>query len=82
RRPGMGREDIMLRTLAGFALFAIVAVVAFKLLMGLFGAFLGLLMSVLWFAFLGWLFYLALKILAPGTAARIREVITGKPAGA
>jgi hypothetical protein len=72
----------MLRTLAGFALFAIVAVVAFKLLIGLFGAFMGLLMSVLWFAFLGWLFYLALKILAPGTAARIREVITGKPAGA
>jgi hypothetical protein len=77
----MGREEIM-RTLAGFALFAVVAIVAFKLLVGLFGAFIGVLMSVLWFAFLGWLFYLALKILAPGTAARIREVITGKPAGA
>ncbi|HEX2449530.1 MAG TPA: hypothetical protein VHJ69_00230 [Gemmatimonadales bacterium] len=72
----------MLRTLAGFALFALVALIAFKLLVGLFGAFFGLLMSLLWFAFLGWLFYLALKILAPGTAARIREVITGKPAGA
>jgi hypothetical protein len=78
----MGREDIMLRTLAGFALFAVVAVVAFKLLLGLFGAFVGILMSVLWFAFLGWLFYLALKVLAPETAARVREMITGKPAGA
>jgi len=72
----------MLRTLAGFALFAVIALFAFKLLTGLFGALVGLLMSVLWFAFLGWLFYLALKILAPGTAARLREVITGKPAGA
>jgi hypothetical protein len=72
----------MLRTLAGFALFAVVAVFAFKLLAGLFGALIGLLMSVLWFAFLGWLFYLALKLLAPETAARVREIITGKPAGA
>ena len=72
----------MLRTLAGFALFAVVAIVAFKLLLGLFGAFVGVLMSVLWFAFLGWLVYLALKILAPETAARLREMITGKPAGA
>ena len=72
----------MLRTLAGFALFAVVAIVAFKLLVGLFGAIVGVLMSVLWFAFLGWLFYLALKILAPGTAARLREIVTGKPAGA
>ena len=72
----------MLRTLAGFAVFAVVAVIAFKLLVGLFGALVGLLMSVVWFAFLGWLFYLALKILAPETAARVREIITGKPAGA
>jgi hypothetical protein len=72
----------MLRTLAGFALFAVIALFAFKLLTGLFGALLGLLMSVLWFAFLGWLCYLVLKILAPETAARLREIITGKPAGA
>jgi hypothetical protein len=72
----------MLRTLAGFALFAVVAVFAFKLLVGLFGALVGLLMSVLWFAFLGWLVYLALTIVAPETAARLREIITGKPAGA
>ncbi len=72
----------MLRTLAGFAIFAVVAIVAFKLLFGLFGALVGMLMSVLWFAFLGWLFYMALKVLAPDTAARLREMITGKPAGA
>jgi hypothetical protein len=72
----------MLRNLAGFALFAVVAIFAFKLLVGLFGALVGVLMSVLWFAFLGWLFYLALKIIAPETAARLREMVTGKPAGA
>ncbi|HEU5169089.1 MAG TPA: hypothetical protein VFU46_01055 [Gemmatimonadales bacterium] len=72
----------MLRNLVGFALFAVVAIVAIKLIFGLFGALVGVLMSVLWFAFLGWLFYVVLKILSPGTAERLREMITGKPAGA
>lgn len=72
----------MLRTLAGFAVFAVLAILALKLIFGLFGALVGILMSVLWFAFLGWLIYMALKVLAPETAARIREMITGKPAGA
>jgi uncharacterized membrane protein len=70
----------MLRNLIGFALFAIVAIIALKLLLGLFGVFLGLFMSLLWLAFIGWLIYLALRVLSPGTADRVREMVTGKPA--
>jgi hypothetical protein len=70
----------MLRNLVGFAVFAIVAILAFKLAFGLFGLVLGLLMSLLWLAFIGWLIYLVIKVLSPTTADRIREVIRGRQA--
>jgi hypothetical protein len=70
----------MLRNLIGFALFAIVAFVALKLIFTLFGLFLGLFMSLLWLAFFGWLIYLVLRVISPSTADRVREVITGKAA--
>jgi hypothetical protein len=44
---------------------------------GLFGLVLGLLGTVLWLAFWGFLIYLVLKVFAPGTAARVREMVTG-----
>jgi hypothetical protein len=40
----------------------------------------GLLLTVAWFAFIGFLIYLALKVIAPDTAARVREMIGGRPA--
>ena len=67
----------MVRRLLGYAVFAIVALFLFKLMLGLFGLFLGLLFTVLWFAFLGFVIYLILKIVAPGAAARVREMIAG-----
>jgi hypothetical protein len=67
----------MLRRLLGYAVFAIVALFLFKLMLGLFGLFLGLLFTVLWFAFLGFVIYMILKIVAPGAAARVREMIAG-----
>jgi hypothetical protein len=48
-----------------------------KVAFGLFGLVLGLLGTVLWFAFLGFLIYLILKLFAPETAARVREMIAG-----
>jgi hypothetical protein len=36
-----------------------------------------LLGAVLWLAFLGFVIYMILKIFAPGTAARVREMIAG-----
>jgi hypothetical protein len=70
----------MFRNLIGFAVFAVVAILAFKLLFGLFGLAIGLLMGIAWLAFWGWLFYLVIRVLSPTTADRIREVISGKQA--
>jgi hypothetical protein len=70
----------MFRNLVGFAIFAVVALLAFKLLFGLFGLAIGLLMGLAWLAFWGWLFYLLVRLLSPTTADRIREVISGKQA--
>jgi hypothetical protein len=67
----------MLRNLFGFAVFAVLAMVLLKVVFGLFGLVLGLLGAVLWFAFLGFVIYMILKLFAPDTAARVREMIAG-----
>ena len=61
----------MLRNLLGFALFAIIALFLLKVLFGLFGLVLGLLGTVLWFAFIGFVIYLLLKLFAPDTARTV-----------
>jgi uncharacterized membrane protein len=69
----------MFRKLFGFAIFAVVAILALKVVFGLLGMAIGLLMTVLWFAAIGFFIYMILKLIAPGTADRIKEMITGKP---
>jgi hypothetical protein len=68
----------MLRKLLGFAVLAVIAVFLLKVFFGLFGLVVGLFATLLWFAFIGFLIYLVLKIIAPGTAARVKEVIAGR----
>jgi hypothetical protein len=68
----------MLRNLLGFAVFAVVAMFLLKVVFGLFGLVIGLFGAVLWFAFLGFLIYLVLKLFAPETAARVRGMIAGE----
>ena len=68
----------MLRNLFGFAVLAVVTVFLLKVVFGLFGLVLGLLGAVLWFAFVGFMIYLVLKVFAPDTAARVREMIAGE----
>ena len=68
----------MIRNLLGFALFAVVTVFLLKVVFGLFGLVLGLLGSILWFAFVGFIIYTILKVFAPETAARVREMIAGE----
>jgi hypothetical protein len=67
----------MVRTVGGFAVLAFVAMIGFKLLVGFFGAVLGLLLTVLWWAFLGFVIYTLLKIFAPGLARRVRGAVRG-----
>lgn len=69
----------MVRGLAGFAGFFILFVVGMKVIGFLIGGLIGLVFQVLWFAFLGWLIFTAIKIISPSTAERIREFIRGKP---
>ena len=66
----------MFRNLFGFAVLAVVTVFLLKVVFGLFGLVLGLLGAVLWFAFVGFMIYLVLKLFAPETAARVREMVS------
>jgi hypothetical protein len=70
----------MFRNLLGFAIFAVIAIFLLKIFFGLFGLLIGLLVTVAWFALIGFLIYLVLKVIAPDTAARVREMIAGRPA--
>lgn len=70
----------MLRSVLGFALFAIVAWIGLKIVFSLLGGLVGLAMTVLYLAALGFLFYLAIRILSPSTADRIRDMIRGRHA--
>jgi len=69
----------MFRSLFGFALLAIVAWFALQLFFALFGIVVGLLGRILWLAFLGFLVYLVLRVFAPNTADRVKEMVSGKP---
>jgi len=70
----------MIRTILGFSVFAVVGVLAMKLLFSLLGGVLSIIGTILVWAFWGFVFYLILKVVAPDAAARVRETITGKPA--
>ncbi len=67
----------MVRTLAGFAGFALVAVLALKLLGWIFGVAISLFFMLLWLAFWGFVIYLVLRIIAPGLAGKVKETIRG-----
>ena len=70
----------MFRSIFGFALFAVVAWLALKLFLGLLSGLLGLLMTVLTLAAIGFIFYLVLRVISPRTAEKLRDMIKGRPA--
>lgn len=72
----------MLRSILGFALFAVLAWLGLKLVFSVLGGLIALAMTVLWLAALGFIFYLVLRVLSPSTADKIREMIKGRPADA
>ncbi|HET9515577.1 MAG TPA: hypothetical protein VFO95_16715 [Gemmatimonadales bacterium] len=65
----------MVRNVVGYAVFAAVVIMALKLL----GFVWGLLGTLLWLAFLGFVFYVILRLFAPGTADKVRDTIKGEP---
>ena len=70
----------MFRSILGFALLAVVAWLGLKLVFGILGSLAGLAMTVLWLAFIGFVVYVALRLVSPRTADRIRDMIKGRPA--
>ncbi len=70
----------MIRRILGFAVMAIVALLVLKIALGLLGVLIGLAVSALVLAALGYAFYLLLRVFSPSTAERIRQVIRGNPA--
>jgi hypothetical protein len=70
----------MVRTIGGLSVLAVVAFLGLRVVMGFFGFALGLVFTLLWWAFLGFVVYTLLKIFAPGLARRVREVIRGPSA--
>ena len=70
----------MFRSILGFALFAVIAFFALKLVLGLFGFAVGVAMMLLVWAAFGFIIYLAIRVLSPSTATKIREMIRGRPA--
>ena len=66
----------MVRSMLGFAGFALVVLLGLKLL----GIITGLLGTILWFAFWGFIFYLILRLIFPSAADRVRDTIKGRPA--
>ena len=70
----------MVRTLVGYSIVAVIGVVALKLALGLLGFVFSLLSSLLWFAAIGFVIYMVLKVISPDTASRIKENIRGTEA--
>ena len=72
----------MFRSVLGFAVFAVLAWIGLKLVFSVLGGLIGLAMTVLWLAAIGFIIYLVLRVVSPSTAEKIREVIKGRPADA
>jgi hypothetical protein len=70
----------MLRTILGFAVLAIVAVIVLNLAFGLLGLLAGLAFTLIKWALVGLLVYWVLKLIAPSTARRVEEMIKGNKA--
>ena len=68
----------MFRSLIGFAIFAVVALIAIRFVFGLIGFAIGIFGSIVWLAFVGFIIYLILRVLSPSTADRVRDTIRGK----
>lgn len=67
----------MLRKIIGFAVLAIVAYFAFRLAMSLLGVAIGLAWTLIQLALVGLVIYWVLKLVAPSTARRVSDVISG-----
>ena len=67
----------MLRKVLGFAVLAVVAWIVLRLALGLLGVALHLVWTVLMLALVGLVIYWVIKLISPGTARRVKDMISG-----
>ena len=65
----------MIRRILGFAVFAVVIWLGLKIVFGILGTLIGLAITALWLAALGYVCYLVLRVVSPTTAAKVRDAI-------
>jgi len=68
----------MLRSILGFAVLAVLAWLGLKIVFGLLGWAFGLAMWILWIAAIGFFIYVALRVISPSTADKVRDAIKGR----
>ena len=68
----------MFRSVLGFAIFAVLVWIGLRIIFGLLGGLMSILMTVLWLAAIGFIFYVVLRVISPATADRVRDTIRGK----
>jgi hypothetical protein len=73
----------MLRTIFLLGLFAMLGIVALRLVFGILGAVVGLmiwlLVMALWISAVGLVLYIVIRILSPDTARKLRSRLSGRP---
>ena len=67
----------MVRALVGYAVLAIVGIIAIKFLFAAVGIVWQLAWAVIWLALLGFIFYLILKVISPKTARKVKDAVSG-----
>jgi len=67
-----------MQKLLGYSVLAIVGLLAWRVLTGILGFAIGIVMWFLWAAFVGFIIYLVIRLFSPSTADRIQEMISGK----
>ena len=71
----------MLRTIFMIGLFAVLGLIALRVVFGILPALIGLFVAIAWFAIkiaaVGFLIYLIIRVLSPDTARRLREKWSG-----
>ena len=70
----------MVRKVLGFAILAVVAFIVLRLALGLLKVVIGLAWTVLMLALVGLVIYWVIKLISPGTARRVKEMISGERA--
>ena len=63
----------MVRGLVGFAGFFVLFMFGMKVIGFLIGGLIGIVLKLVWFAFLGWMIFTVIRVLSPSTADSIRD---------